>query len=311
MAGGNNAKQTGGKIKDVTWDNFGGLGGVTGYTQVEQGGLPDPMGISSRITTHLTGGPPERSFAGGSQEALDAQRGQYGGMGANSYAAGGQAWSQGLGTMGQAAGQAQADRNAAYGYAAQGQGIGSSGLAGQNAAVANARGIAAQSTDSLAQRQLQAQSAANQRQMMGMAAQARGGNQAAAMRNAQLVGSQMQLQTNEQAAQLRAGEQQAAINRQLGVESMAANVGGQQAGLGYGMYGQGLGMAQGATGQLAGIGGNMASAGLGQQNVGLGAYGLLNDLNIAQLEADRANASAAAVAKSPAGVVGNVLGAWF
>lgn len=276
--------------------------------EMDQSGMPDPFGISRRVTAHLTGGAPEKSYVGGSQAALDARRSAYGSAGDASMASGAAGYQAGLGTMGQAAGQAIGDRGAAYGYAANGQGLGLAGIGSQNAAVTNARALAGRSTDSLAQRMLQAQSAANQRQMVGMAAQARGGNQAAAMRNAQAVGSQMQLQTNQQAAQMRAAEQQAALNRQLGVEQMAAGVGGQQAGLGYGMYGQGLGMAQTSTGQLAGIGGNMASAGLGQQNVGLGAYGLLNDIDLAQYEGDRANASAAAVARSPAGVFGNILG---
>ncbi len=265
-------------------------------------------GLSETVTTHLTGGPPQASYLGGSQEALDAQRQQLTGMGQGAYNAGAQNTAQGGAMLGQAGGFATADRDAAMGYSNQGGMLGQAGIGGQNAAVMNARGLAGQSTDSLARLQLQQQSDANQRQMLAMAGSARGGNQAAAMRQAQTVGSNMQMQTNAAAGQMRAQEQQAALQRQLAVEQMAAGVGGQQAGLGYGMQGQGLGMAQQSTGQLGQIGAQQGQLGVSQQNVGLGAYGVLNDGNKAQLETDRGWASADAASKSPAAAGGAILG---
>lgn len=265
-------------------------------------------GLSETVTTHITGGPPKQSYLGGSQEALDAQRAQLGGIGQASYGAGTQNAAQGGAMLGQAGGFAQADRDAAMGYSAQGQQLGMAGIGGQNLAVSNARGLAGQSTDSLAQMQLQQQSNANQRAMMAQAASARGGNQAAAMRQAQTVGANMQLQTNAAAGQMRAQEQQAALQRQLAVEQMAAGVGGQQAGLGYGMQGQGLGMAQQSTAQIGQLGAQQGQLGVSQQNVGLGAYGVLNDGNKAQLETDRGWASADSAARSPAAAFGGILG---
>lgn len=128
------------------------------------------------------------------------------------------------------------------------------------------------------------------------------------MRNAQAMGAQMGLQVNQQAAMLRAQEQQARLGRMLGAEQMAAQVGGQQAGLGYGMAGQGLGMAQQSTGMLGGFGSQQANIGLGQTNAALGAYGLRNQMDASQLEADRAYNSAMMAGSSPLAVANAVTG---
>jgi hypothetical protein len=271
----------------------------------------DPFGGGAAFTQTFMGGPIAPSYLGGSEEEEARQRAMLTGYGQAAMGSGSLGYDQGLGTMGAAAGQTQVDRAAAGNYASQGSQLGQAGVGGQNAAIANARGMAGQSTDSLARLQLQQQSAANQRQMMAMAANTRGGNQAASMRNAQGAGAQMQMQTNQAAAQLRAAEQQAALNRQLNVEQMAAGVGGQQAGLGYGMYGQGIGMQQASTGQLAGIGNQQAQAGLGQQGVGLGALEILSDRDKAKLDAERANVSANQANKNPGSAFGGIIGSIF
>jgi hypothetical protein len=213
----------------------------------------------------------------------------------------------GVGLMGHAAGQTSADRNAALAYSGTGSQIGASGLIGQNAAVANARGIAARPTDSQALAQLRSAQDANNRAMMGMASAARGGNQAAALRNAQQVGAQSQLMANQQAAQLRAAEQQAAVQRQLGVEQMAAGVGGQQANLGYGMYGQGLGLAQGSTGQLGQLGSQAGGLGTTQQGIYVNAQGE-RDIAQAEMDLEREKDKRAINDKVFGGVMGSVGG---
>lgn len=258
------------------------LGGVfTGDWDKAKGGLKQ---AGSSVLSAMTGGalrglnkPPPQQFLGGSPEALAALRAQQG-MGV----------AQGNAIVGQAAGQSMGDRGFGYGVAGQ-------GLAEQGMALGNARNLAGQSTDSLAQMQLQQGLAQTQDAMGAQAAQARGGNQAAAMRGAQQAGVQAALGVNAQAGQLRAAEQQAALNRQIGVEQMASQVGGQQLGLG-------AGMAQQGTSQLG-------SLGLGSQGQFLGAQ---TDTNKAQLEADTKHSSAAQSAKGGVGgVVGKVFGSLF
>lgn len=269
--------------------------------------LAKPFG--GGLTKSLTGASElEKSYFGGSQRAYDDARQQYGQLGQNMRAEAATNTQAGTGMLGQAAGLSQQDRSAAMGFSGTGMGLGQHGALGQNQAVAAARGLAGQSTDSLAQMQMRQGLGQMQRGMMGQAAAARGGNQAAAMRNAQAMGAQMGLQVNQQAAMLRAQEQQARLGRMLGAEQMAAQVGGQQAGLGYGMAGQGLGMAQQSTGMLGGFGSQQANIGLGQTNAALGAYGLRNQMDASQLEADRAYNSAMMAGSSPLAVANAVTG---
>jgi hypothetical protein len=244
--------------------------------------------------------PREVYVGGGSAEASDRKNMYKAGIGSGAGLT-----DYGVGVAGQGAGMLGQAGQQAIAYGAEGQGIGQFGLNSQNAAIANARGLAGQSTDSLALLQLQQAQDTNTQRMLGMAAQARGGNQAAALRNAQAMGSQNQLVTNQQAAQLRAGEQQAALNRQLGVEQMAAGVGGQQAGLGYGMYGQGIGMLGQAGAQTGQIGTSLAGTGVQQQGVYVGALAG-HDRTQAELDAEREKARREQKNKIFDGVMGSV-----
>lgn len=286
------------------------IGGVfTGDWDKAKSGLKQ---AGSSVLSAMTAGalrslnkPPPRQYLGGSPEALAQLQQQQ----AQGLTQGNTLMGQGVDTsavgasvLGQAGQQSMADRGFGYGVAGQ-------GLAQQRGAVGNARGLAGQSTDSLAQLQLQQGLAQNQQAMAAQAAQARGGNQAAAMRGAQQGGVQAALGTNMQAAQLRAAEQQAALNRQIGVEQMASQVGGQQLGVG-------AGMAQQGTTQLGQVGSQIGSIGLGQGQLGLGSQGQFlgaqTDTNKAQLEADTKHASASQAAKGGVGgVVGKVIGGLF
>lgn len=272
-------------------------------------GLLDTFGEFNKKTTNaITGGGPEQSYLGGSKESLDQRRTDLRGIGQGANQAGAQNVEAGVGTLGMAGQQAQGDRTAAYGMMGQGQAMGDRGLRNQQDAIATARNYGWRDTGSQALIQQQQGLDRVQGSMMAQAAAARGGNQAAAMRNAQAQGSAMGLQVNQQAALIRAQEEQAKVNRQIAIEQMAAQAGQQQAGMGYGMQAQGLGYGLQSTGQLGQLGSQQANIGLGQQNVGLGAYGLLNDADKTQLEADRANASARAVAGNSVATFGSLLG---
>lgn len=246
--------------------------------------------------------PPPQQFLGGSADALAQRQGMYMdgiAQGNALMGAGVGTADAGVGLLGQAAGQSIQDRQFGYGLAG-------TGYMQQGAALGNARALAGQSTDSMAQLQMQQGLAQAQQAMMGQAAQARGGNQAAAMRGAQLAAANMALQTNGQAAMLRAAEQQAMINRQMGVEQLAAQMGGQQLGLG-------LGAAQQGTSQLGQFGGQVGSIGLGQGQIGLGSQGqyvgALAGTDKEQLEADTQHASAAQASKGGVmGVAGKIIG---
>jgi hypothetical protein len=279
------------------------MGGATELTagilggnrrQISQGWDNLKNGVYSALTAQSLLGlnkPPPQQFLGGSQEALDQRRQMYmaGLQGGNEM--------MGLGAAGAGDGMGMAAADRGYGYDLAGAGI-----VGQAMAIDQARQMAARPTDSLARLQLQQGLAQNQQAMLAQAAQARGGNQAAAMRQAQMLGTQEALQTNAQAAQLRAAEQQAAINRQLGVEQMAAQASGQQLGLG-------MGAAQAGTAQYS-----QNALGVGQ--LGLGSQGQYLDAQAqadkAQLEADTKWASAKKAAQGGImGTVGRAIGSFF
>ena len=279
-----------------------------GFMDKVGGFLQNPFGLTEGVTTHLTGGAPAPSYLGGTPEAQEAGRTRLNNISDRAAKSGEATYATGTSMLGDASSAAYADRSNALGLSGQGQMLGNSGVTAQNQAIANARGVAAQQGPSAAQAQMQMGLDQSQRAMMAQAAGARGGNQAAAMQMAQATGSNMANQVNQQAGILRAQEQQAAMDRQLGVEQMAAGYGGQQAGLGYGMQTQGMGLAQGSTKQVGDIGANMTSAGLGQQNIGLGGLNTLADRDKAVLDSDRGNASATTAANSPAAAFGSVLG---
>lgn len=278
-----------------------------------EGTAAKPFG--GKLTQALTGADElSPSWFGGTEQKYNETRNQYGGLG-TSLGQGGQAnIASGADMLGRAAPQAVADRQMGVGMSNTGMGVGRQGFTTQGNALTAARGLAGQNTDSLAQMQLQQGLGQMQRGMMTQAASARGGNQAAALRNAQAAGAQMGLQTNQQAAMMRAQEQQARLARMIGAEQMAAQVGGQQMGLGYGLAGQGVNAAQQSTGQLGNFGAQQGNLGLGQTNAALGAYGLRNQMDAAQLEADRAYNSAMVAGSSPlvvANAVTNGISAYY
>lgn len=275
------------------------------------GFMADPFGGGGSFMTALSGGPIQQSYLGGSAEAEAAARAALTAQGNASFGSGMAQQQGGVGMLAQAGQQAVTDRGNAYALYNRGTQLGGQGIDQQNAMLQGLVAQAQQQGPSAAQAQLQQGLDQTQRSMLAQASAARGGNQAAAMRNAQMAGSQMAQQTNQQAAVLRAQEAQQRQQNILGAQQYAAGSYGQQAGLGYGMAGQGLGAAQNSTGQLGQFGANVSQAGLGQQNVGLGSYGILSDRDKAKLEADRAHASASATQRSPLGAAGTVIGAIF
>lgn len=292
------------------------------WGKFKEGAKEAGEGVLSAITAgplRSLNDPPPQQFLGGSAGALQQQRDMYqSGIGqGNAIMLGGLGTSdQGVAMLGDASLMARGDRGASYNMMGAGYTIGNQGLTSQDQSLDAARAMAKQNTTSLAGLQLQQGLEQTRDSMYAQAQAARGGNQAAAMRNAHAQGAAMGLQTNQQMAMLRAQEEQARLGRMMGVEQMATQVGGQRAQLGYGMAQQGLGAAQASTGQYSGIGGQVADVGLGQANVGTasqGQYiGALNDINKAQLEADKQHASAGQASKGGImGTVGKVIGSIF
>lgn len=292
-------------------------------------------GISS-----VTGGPlwamnqpPDPTYIGGSAEALDARRQQQTqGIGQGmAYTAGGMDTANaGANMIGGAYGYAGQDRATALNLSSQGYQLGNMGIAQQQAALGrqNAQlgqmlSTAQQQGPSAAQAQLQMGLDQSRRAMMAQAANARGGNAAAAMRTAQANGMGMAGQVNQQAAVLRAQEQAQHQAQLLQAQQFASGAyGGQQAqmgntaALGYGMQGQGLGLAQGSTGQMGQMGANVGSIGLGQASAGnqmQGNYlGAQTATDKAQLDADNQQESAKQASKGGVmGLAGKVIGSIF
>lgn len=185
------------------------------------------------------------------------------------------------------------------------------------------RQIADTNTSSVAVAQQQAANNQLARALTAQASTARGGNQAAAMRNAQAFASAHALQTNQQLAQLRAQEEQARVARQMQAAGLGMQVGSQM--LGAAQQQQQLGLdtqfkalqaaqaeQQRATQAALGVG----QLGLGQQQLYTGA-GLT--ANQAQLQADleyqrqqqQAAAQNAAFAGQLLGTAGSVVGGFM
>lgn len=271
--------------------------------------------FGGKLTKALTGASElERGYFGGDKKAYDATRAEYGALGAGLAAEGQTRTGEGYNLLGEAYTDASGDHSRAKFYENQGYGIGQQAMQSQDMDLYNLQSMAGRNTDSLAQAQLQAGLEQTQRTMAAQAASARGGNQAAALRNAQATGAQMALQTNQQAAMMRAQEQQAQLAREMAAQQYAGNVHGGRAQMGYGMQGQGLGLAQGATQGEAQIANQMAGIGLEQGGQALGAYGLRNQVDSAQLGTDVNYNSALAAGSSPlvvANAVTNGVAAYY
>lgn len=204
---------------------------------------------------------PRKQFFGNTAEQEQAYRNQY----ETGIQQGNAMLGQGAGMIGQAGQMAQDNALLSQGMYGQGRMLGDAGIAGQNRGISNMLSAAYQQGPSAAQAQMQAGLDQSQRAMMAQAAAARGGNQAAAMRNAQAQGSQMALDANQQAAVLRAQEQQAEIARRVNAQQAAAQLYGQQSQLGYNIQGQGLGYANQAAGMYGDLGQGIGQMGLANQ----------------------------------------------
>lgn len=290
------------------------------YKKVADTGVLDPGGLFNA---------PKDQWLGGSRDALDKLRTRY----AEGQTAGQnqidwgmqQGVDAGLASLGQAGANAQSQGIQAGNYSVEGMDIGRAGLAEQDAALGRQNdvtlamlGTAAQRGPSAAQAQMRMGLDQTQNAMMAQAASARGGNAAAAMRNAQAQGSSMALQTNQQAGILRAQEEAQQRAQLVNAQAQAAGIyGGQQqtmgqrAGMGYGMQGQGLGLQQGANAQLMDVGSAQGQLGLGRANVGLAQQGNYlsaeQAANAAQLEASRAGEDSKA--RNKGGILSGVAGA--
>lgn len=220
--------------------------------------------------------PQAHTYVGGSPEALAANRAQYDagiqtgqGYTANGMNMAGVGANVALGAVP----LAQQQNAAAMGMWGAGMGLGQQGTAAQNAAIGASIASARQNVGSQAQLQQQMANDAQARQMMAMASAARGGNQAAAMRNANAQASQNALITNQQLGLMRLQEAQNRRDAITQAQQYAAAQYGGQAGLGYGTAAQGLGAANQASGQIGQIGGTVggigtAIAGAGNQMQG-------------------------------------------
>lgn len=290
-----------------------------GYKKVADTGILDPGGLFNA---------PKDQWLGGSNAAYREiqdryKSGQQSGQGQIDQGILGVA--SGQATLGQAGVLAADDVNQARYYAAQGQDIGGAAIQSQDASMLGQLGYgqaalatAQQQGPSAAQAQMRMGLDQTQRAMMAQAQSARGGNAAAAMRNAQYEGAAMAAGTNQQAAVLRANEEAARRADIMGAQSQLAGISGQQSGMlgqrasmGYGMQGQGLGLSQSGTGQMANIGQGQGQLGLGQANVGVQQQGNYltaeQEANKAQLEASRTGEDSKA--KNKAGVIGGIASA--
>jgi hypothetical protein len=257
------------------------------------GALLAAAGTASAISAaKVKGDAARRQYYGGSADMADAYRQLYG---------------QGIdaGRADQAAGQQYVGQGveAAQGVSDQGQqlyGVGQRSLAAGTAAQAQAQaqlaeaykaqrfaagiGLAPglQAPTSQAELLLRANADQAAMQQMGIASAARGGNQAAAMRNAAAYGDQMRLQSGQQAAALRAQEIAQARAAMAGVAAQTAQLGLGQYQMGVDATGQGLGAQQfGAQSQL-GAGQFMGELGAQREATYIGAQ---QGMETAQLDA--------------------------
>lgn len=250
------------------------------------------------VLTDLLSGP-KRQVLGGSQQALDARRASF----QSGAASGASIVDAGLGYVDRAAGMADTSRSAADSMMGQGAALGSQALFDQHRAVNAARGFAGADTASVAEAQMQQGLAQTRRSMMADAANVRGGNQAAALMSAQNTGAQAALDVNAQAGLLRRQEAVDRLNRQMGVEQMAAGLAQGRAGMGFGLQQSGLGYGMQAGGQIGQLGGAMSGIGSGREQLYTQA-GL--DADKAQLEYDARLAGADVQRK--AGIIGAIGG---
>jgi hypothetical protein len=219
---------------------------------------------------------PKGTAMGGSLAALDANRQQYDQgilAGQDQNARGEGIAMAGADLAGLAGDMGMGAYGAGMGIAGLGAGAIGSGFGGQNAALGVLRNTAGMDVGSAAQLQQQMANDQLSSQMMGNAAAARGGNAAAALRNASMQASANQLQTNQQLALMRQQEAIAQRDAKMQAAQFEASQYGDRAALGFSGAAQGLGAANAAGGlvnqagsTIGGIGGGIM--GSGTQNTG-------------------------------------------
>jgi hypothetical protein len=219
---------------------------------------------------------PKGTAMGGSLAALDANRQQYdqGILAGQDQNARGEGIAMAGADLASLAGDmGMGAYGAGMGIAGLGAGAIGSGFQGQNSMLGQSLQTAGMDVGSVARQQQQIANDQIAGRMMAQAAAARGGNQAAAMRNAGMQASANQLQTNQQLALMRQQEMVDRRNAQLQAQQFAASQYGDRAALGFSGAAQGLGAATNAGGlvnqagsTIGGIGGNIM--GSGTQNTG-------------------------------------------
>lgn len=254
---------------------------------------------------------PKGSYMGGSKEALEANRQQYDQgilSGQDQNARGEGIAMAGADTLQQGAGMAGGAYDAGMGLSAMGTGIGLGSLGQQSGYLGSSLDAARTDVGSQALAQQQMANDANAKRMMAQAASARGGNAAAAMRNAQAQASANQLDTNQQLALLRMKEAESKRDAQIQANQYAAGQMGQNAQMGFSTASAGLGAANSATGNVLQAGSGIGS--IGGQIMGSGTQNTSTFVNAeleqnkAQLEADQKLQEAKA--KHRAGIIGAI-----
>lgn len=239
--------------------------------------------------------PQSHVYMGGSPDALAANRQQYdqGIQAGQGYTAQGVGMAnQGANIIGSAVPLAQQQRDAGMAMYGIGLGTGVGGIGRQDSMLNSSIANASRNVGSAAQLQQQMATDAQGRQMAMMAASARGGNQAAAMRNAAAQGSQNALASNQQLALMRLQEAQNQRDAITQAQQYAAGQYGGQAQLGYGVAAQGLGAATQNSGQIGQLGQGIGGIGSNIAGVGNQMQGTYTNAEIAnneaQLKADQA-----------------------
>ena len=299
--------------------------GIYGGGQVV-GGVLTGKRLGQSVISSITAGPlralnnpPPRQYMGGSKEALEAKRAQYEqGMiaGVDQNSRGEATAMQGANVAGQGAVMGAGTYDTAMNLASTGQNVAQGGMASQDAMLGSSVANASQQLGSLAAAQQQMANDTQARQMQAQAAAARGGNSAAAMRNADMQSSQNALVNNQQLGAMRLQEEQARNARITQAEQVAAGQYGDRAAMGYGTAAQGLGAANTATGQVVNAGSTIGNIGGNTMQSGNTMSGNFINAEVAQnkaqLDADEKNASAKQGAKGGVlGMVGKAIGSIF
>jgi hypothetical protein len=254
----------------------------------------------SALKTYLKGADP--IYSGGSPEALDANRSQYdaGILGGQDMTARG----EGIGAYG--ADAAAAAGNLGMQTGALGMNTAMTGMNRETNALNQSINAANRNVASLSNAQQQAATDNQARQMQAMAASARGGNAAAALRAAGAQGSQNQMQTSQLLAQTRLAEDQAMRTAQIQAHQNAATQYGNRANTGFNAATAGANTANTSASTIGTIGGNVMNAGTDNTKTFVDAE---LQQNKDQMEQDRKNAEEkGGFFKKAAGVVGSFFG---